>query len=830
LTAALAARLLLVLGAALPAGAQDQPAATPSPTPTPAPTAIPVAEIPTRTELLEAELSRLAALAEARSSVRTTAAGLAATAGQLSALEREIRPQLDIDGPPETLRDAEADIARLERRLSTEVDALAPRVAELDAGIVGLRESRELWRLTLDEATADALPDAVVRELREALRSIDRTEASLVARRDEVLTLQVKLTEQRSLAKGLLDDVRAVVDFRRHHLFRLDSPPLWRAIANAGGQEGLAADMAALIRRNTATIVSYLRETAGRVAFHIAIFILLLGLFIRLGRTAAVSAETDESLELTSALLQRPFASSLLVALLVLGDWIHPAAPSPVVNLGAVLLLPAMLLLLPLLVRRELRPGVAMLVALVCLHLFIDLIPSAYLLDRLVKLTLVVLGAAAAGWVLLKLRALGIPRSGRWGRVATWLAAASVVLFALAAVANAIGAVALSTFIGRATLAAGYDALTLWVYVVVVMGAVTVALRTDLARRLRIVSLHGDRIRAVALELAKAVAVVAWLAYVLGNLGLMSQLAGYARRVVAFELSLGDFAISVSSVVAFAVTVWLAFKLSQLLRFVLDDDVLPRLELPRGAPASILKMTHYLVITAGFLLAVAAAGFDLSQLTIIIGALGVGIGFGLQNVVNNFVSGLILLFERPVNLGDRIDIDSLSGTVTDIGIRASVVRTWQGADVVVPNATLISNNLVNWTLTDLERRMEIAVGVAYGTSPERVLEILLGVARSHPDVLETPAPVALFTGFGASSLDFELRAWTAGDFVGIASELRVAVNRALAEAAIEIPFPQRDLHLRTVAAGLLPPAWSPSTAAAPGGEPAAGGGGNDNDG
>jgi potassium-dependent mechanosensitive channel len=137
--------------------------------------------------------------------------------------------------------------------------------------------------------------------------------------------------------------------------------------------------------------------------------------------------------------------------------------------------------------------------------------------------------------------------------------------------------------------------------------------------------------------------------------------------------------------------------------------------------------------------------------------------------------------------------------VERIGIRASVVRTWQGAEVIVPNANLISSEVINWTLSDDRRRMEIPVGVAYGTAPEEVLELLLGVARAHPEVLADPEPVALFTGFGDSSLDFELRAWTTGDIVIIPSELRVAINRALAEAGIEIPFPQRDLHLRSVA-------------------------------
>ena len=225
---------------------------------------------------------------------------------------------------------------------------------------------------------------------------------------------------------------------------------------------------------------------------------------------------------------------------------------------------------------------------------------------------------------------------------------------------------------------------------------------------------------------------------------------------------------------------------------------MPRLDLPKGIPATVSKTSTYIILTIGFVIAVAAAGLDLSRLTIVVGALGVGIGFGLQNVVNNFVSGLILLFERPVNLGDRIQVGEISGVVQDIGIRASVVRSWQGADVIVPNAALISDNLINWTLSDQLRRMEIQVGVKYGTSPKRVIELLLGVAGKHHEVVEDPAPVALFTGFGDSSLNFELRAWTVGDFVAIGSDLRVGIEQTLAEHEIEIPFPQRDLHLRSM--------------------------------
>jgi small-conductance mechanosensitive channel len=197
---------------------------------------------------------------------------------------------------------------------------------------------------------------------------------------------------------------------------------------------------------------------------------------------------------------------------------------------------------------------------------------------------------------------------------------------------------------------------------------------------------------------------------------------------------------------------------------------------------------------------VASTGFDLDRFAILIGALGVGIGFGLQSVVNNFVSGLILLFERPVQIGDAVQIGTLEGRIRAIGIRASVVRTWDGAEVVVPNGHLVSEPLINSTLSDKQRRLEVAIGVKYGTDPERVIDLLLEMAKGHPDILEDPPPVVLFQGFGDSSLDFLVRAWTDrwDDGLRIKSELTVGVNRVLAEAGIEIPFPQRDLHLRSV--------------------------------
>jgi potassium-dependent mechanosensitive channel len=166
--------------------------------------------------------------------------------------------------------------------------------------------------------------------------------------------------------------------------------------------------------------------------------------------------------------------------------------------------------------------------------------------------------------------------------------------------------------------------------------------------------------------------------------------------------------------------------------------------------------------------------------------------------VNNFVSGLIVLFERPIRVGDAVQIGDVSGQVRRIGIRSSTVRTWEGAEVIVPNAILVSDRVTNWTPTDRWRRISLPINVSYGSDPEKVLEVLRTVARGHAQVLSNPVPQPLFMAFGDSALLFELRVWTDGlaDWMQVRSELAIALNAALRDAGIEIAFPVRQVLLR----------------------------------
>ena len=226
----------------------------------------------------------------------------------------------------------------------------------------------------------------------------------------------------------------------------------------------------------------------------------------------------------------------------------------------------------------------------------------------------------------------------------------------------------------------------------------------------------------------------------------------------------------------------------QLLRFFLEEDVYPRAQMQRGLHYAVSRTLHYFILLAGFFFAVALLGFDMTKFTILAGAFTVGVGFGLQNIFNNFVSGIILLFERPVQVGDMIQIEDTSGIVERIGIRASVVRAGTGSEIIVPNGKLISERLVNWTLTAHRRGLELPIAVAHGASPRRVIETIERVAQAHPRVRADPRPEVLFTRMGPDWMGFELRAYTddVEAWMQVRSELAVAVSEALAAERIAV--------------------------------------------
>ncbi len=273
------------------------------------------------------------------------------------------------------------------------------------------------------------------------------------------------------------------------------------------------------------------------------------------------------------------------------------------------------------------------------------------------------------------------------------------------------------------------------------------------------------------------------------------------RRALLFQiLKIGGLAITPLFLLKAAVFLTALSLISKLVQRLLVARVLRHISMSEAARFAFGRFATYLLFLGGLFVGLQSLGLNLNSLVVFGGAIGVGVGLGLQNVVSNFVAGLILLIEQPIRMGDRIETNGTAGDVIRIAARSTWVRTNDNVVIIVPNSNFINNPVTNWTANDPTVRIAVPVGVAYNSDPEKVRTILLQAAIAHPDVLSQPPPDVIFTDYGDSSLNFSLRVWTmskAHISIVLRSDLYFDLFRRFTEAGIELPFPQRDLHLRS---------------------------------
>jgi small-conductance mechanosensitive channel len=799
--AAPALAALALLGSALAASAQ--PAAGPAATATQsaqgavAPiTPIPVPEVAQRAEQVGTLLR--SAPGSDGSEFRDTELELTEAAGWIDRRHVSTLDTLAASAPASVLANLADSWQAMRSRLVALNGRLTRRATLAQQRIEQIETLRATWAATHASAREAAAPATVLEQIGATMAGIAAARRSAEDGLAQVLALQDRAVKEIARCDDALARIARTENARAGSLLVPDTRPMWAPEARTLQSAEVSRRLREAVRDMAERARDYMAGQTARLPLQIALFALTLVLMHLARRAARRRADKQPSEAAAAQVFELPLSSALVVTLIPTG-WIYPQPPRVLFSAVSILvLLPAVRI-----VRRLASPAIVPAVYALAAFFLVDRVREVCSAVPVLE-QWVFLGQVVCGILFLALavrserlvRTRGEPASG-WRRAIVAVFWAQAVLLVAALFTGMAGYMRLARLLGSAVLGSDYAALVLYAGVRVGEGFIAYALRALPLRDLLLVQRHRLLVQRRLTRALRGLSVGAWAYFTLDSLGVLGPIASAGATVLGARYVRGAVSVSLGDVAAFALTVWAVFVVSSFVRFVLDEEVYPRVRLPRGAAYALATIVHYVIVVIGFILAIAALGIDLNRVTIVAGALGIGVGIGLQGVVANFVSGLIVLLERRLHVGDAVQFGGLEGRIREIGIRASTIRTWDGAEVIVPNAALTSERVTNWTLSDTLRRVTLDVSVAYSADPRHVLALLAGVATAHPLAVSEPPPVALCMGFGESGLKFQLRAWTrVEDAESFLSELAMAVHDALAAARIEVPFPQREVRIR----------------------------------
>lgn len=660
-----------------------------------------------------------------------------------------------------------------------------------------LEHSGEVWKLTQKEAVAANAPDQLLNRIAQHIQELHDVGTNFLKYRRKLILIEDKITELITMADDVQEEVSQLQQHLRDNLFVADKPALWNLELKTTDIIPVAPRLHKAWHENAKTVKTFSRD----INYFLLIFVIILTITIYI-----LMIKRFRKLELTESdpnfkVIKRTFYdhpySTFLFILITMFIIFFTNMPLVLIGILGILLLAFAMKFLPAIIGEKSKTIVRVVLILYILNFFE--IVSWYFGDYA---RLYVTGESLlAMFLIFRYGVIGYIKRKKTDHPFIYFSQTfSLVLFGIFTISM------ISSLLGFMNLAV----LTLKIGVktsaiVVITFSAYIVLRSiiltfaGIARdgEYILTGAQWDKVEKRSVQVLNIFAVIFLLKFIFQTMEIYRPIMNWLTGFLTHDWVIGTLHITIGGILNLILILIVTFVISRLLKFIIEDKLLADSSLPKGVPAAISVTIRYFIIVLGILMALGAAGIDLGKFGLLAGALGVGIGFGLQNIVNNFISGLILVYERPVNVGDTVEVEDLMGTVNRIGIRSSNVRTYDGAEVVVPNGNLISNQLINWTLSDNQRRIEIKVGVAYSSDPNVVLELLKDVAVKHEDVLSNPEPRALFEEFGDSSLNFRLLCWVPFEKgLQVKSDIAIGIYNTLAKNNIEIPFPQIDLHVK----------------------------------
>jgi len=695
-----------------------------------------------------------------------------------------------------TLESRKIFLQQQQRTIDREEKQLREILQSLEDLMNMLKQEEDVWKRTRLQLHKDSLNSPVSRNLATTIVFIDSA-LSLIDRKSELmidllektitLSIRIDLALQKTVERIKRTELNL---FAKGHVslfgidFRKDYPD---AFARA---------------LQTFQKVK-LKELGDYILFHQPLMIVLLllfsaflGLFYLLKRRVRLNLEGYGKFyrDMLMVLISKPLSAAALLTLSAVA-FIYPDRPYIFRELIVFLTLYPLFNLYTRILDRKYHRYLYVFGLIILIYLWLILVVSDIVLARLIYLVIAIAEAGFFGAMIVRLR-----KSMGTGLLRTLIFFFVVFNLALAVTglaSNVSGRVVLTFMAINAVFINTLSAMMLYAAIIMLNGIVVLGIDSRQGRKLNIFNLYGEQVKQWSIMILNMLAVFYWFVEFLRAFHIDNYASELFISFFTYRFVIGTASFSLDIVLLFFAVIFGSFFLARFLQLILENDVLSRMPLSKGLPHTIAMSVRYTLVISGFFLAFTATGIPMDKFTLILGAFSVGVGFGLQKIFSNLVSGLILLYERPIQIGDTVQVGELIGRVKSIDLRASNIYTFDGSEVIVPNEQLISNEVINWTLSDMKRRVKVPLSVSIESDPFLVQRLVMEILNNHPQILKDPKPLIYFTLVGQSSLDFELLFWISekGEGRSTKSDVLFGVFKKLKENNVRVPIPRRDINI-----------------------------------
>jgi len=708
----------------------------------------------------------------------------------------------------ERLDKAERELALFSERITpweSTIETLSKDCAAKDSLIISMSE---VWRLTLKSLAVKSLKSKsdknkvtstasdIDSEVKKFIAELKISKDSLDNYREIIRDIQTEIT----FAENKLGNITNIIVSRKEELesniWEPQYPAIWEVTKNTA-QIKIRNKLSDLFRSDLSIVQTFFSNNPKLPYYTLLFFVMIFGIVLYLkANSKKLYDDFKNEPEKANLVLKNPFLNVLVILWFIL--MLFSVFPKELNDIISMMMIIPLVIVLYRINSHWKWYSVVMFIFIYLFFLIVRDIDYSYLPQRLF---LILLNCFSLFLFLrIKSQKAFLKREREfWFGTLPFIVQVFIVINIVSLIANVFGSIRLAQLLTHASFGILLSIYVLHAAVLLIQDLVFLVLMGPLVRYSNILKDDSDILLKKMGELFRFFGFLSFLAIFLQLLGIRSETIDVAVSVINYRLKVGEMSLSLGNILSFFIALRVSIWLSDTIRYILEKEVYPRSDLKSGIPNTISLIIKFSFSILGILFAFSAAGIDIGKLGILMGALGVGIGFGLQNIIANFVSGIILALERPITIGDIIEIPGASGYVQDIGLRASTVYTWDGSHVIVPNGELVSNKLTNWTFTNRLRRIKVEVRVPFDTDMEVLSNLLLETANSIPEVMKKPKAYLNYKGIGQSAMEMDLYCWTndSDKVFTYGTAIRKTVYKVLLENGYDTPVPRQDLKIET---------------------------------